>query len=38
MLEQRINDKQFIRLIKKWLKAGILEEDGKIKHPVNGED
>jgi|GEM_PF-2870464 len=24
MLEQRINDKQFIRLIKKWLKEGIL--------------
>lgn len=36
MLEQRINDKQFIRLINKWLKAGILEEDGKIKHPVTG--
>ena len=36
MLKQRINDKQFIRLIKKWLKAGILEEDGKIKHPVTG--
>jgi len=36
MLEERINDKQFINLIQKWLKAGILEEDGKIKHPVNG--
>jgi group II intron reverse transcriptase/maturase len=24
MLKQRINDKQFIRLIKKWLKAGII--------------
>jgi len=36
MVEERINDKQFIRLIQKWLKAGILEEDGKIKHPANG--
>ena len=36
MLEERIKDKQFIRLIQKWLKAGILEEDGKIKHPVSG--
>ena len=36
MLEERINDKQFIRLIKKWLKAGILEEDGKVIHPVTG--
>jgi retron-type reverse transcriptase len=36
MLEERINDKQFVRLIQKWLKAGILEEDGEIKHPVNG--
>jgi len=36
MLEQRINDKQFIRLIKKWLKAGILEETGEVIHPVAG--
>ena len=36
MLEHRINDKQFIRLIKKWLKAGILEEDGEVIHPVTG--
>jgi group II intron reverse transcriptase/maturase len=36
MLEQRINDKSFLRLIKKWLKAGILEEDGKIIHPLTG--
>ena len=36
MLELRIDDSQFIRLIKKWLKAGILEEDGKVKHPITG--
>jgi group II intron reverse transcriptase/maturase len=36
MLEQRIDDKRFIRLIKKWLKAGILEKDGKVLHPVTG--
>jgi len=36
MLEQRIEDKQFIRLIKKWLKAGILETDGKVRHPITG--
>jgi len=36
MMEERINDRQFIRLIKKWLKAGILEEDGKVIHPVTG--
>jgi len=37
MLEQRIDDKAFLRLIRKWLKAGILEEDGKqIVHPGTG--
>ena len=36
MLEMRINDKAFLRLITKWLKAGILEEDGKILHPIVG--
>ena len=35
MLELRINDKAFIRLIKKWLKAGILD-DNKVMHPVKG--
>ena len=35
-LEHRIKDKQFIRLIKKWLKAGIINEDGKVTHPVTG--
>ena len=36
MLEERIDDREFIRLIKKWLKAGILETDGKITHPITG--
>jgi RNA-directed DNA polymerase len=36
MLEERINDKSFLNLIRKWLKAGILEEDGKIISPVTG--
>jgi RNA-directed DNA polymerase len=29
MLEERIDDKAFLRLIRKWLKAGVLEEDGR---------
>jgi group II intron reverse transcriptase/maturase len=36
MLTERIDDQQFLRLIKKWLRAGILEEDGKVLHPVTG--
>lgn len=36
MLEQRIHDRAFVRLIKKWLKAGIMEEDGKVIHPATG--
>lgn len=36
MLEQRIDDKQFLGIIRKWLKAGILEEDGKVILPVTG--
>ncbi len=36
MLEKRINDRAFMRLITKWLKAGILEPDGYVKHPVTG--
>lgn len=35
-IEQRVNDKRFIRLIRKWLKAGILEEDGYIHEPEEG--
>jgi len=36
MLEERIDDKAFLNLIAKWLKAGILSTDGKILHPVTG--
>jgi group II intron reverse transcriptase/maturase len=36
MMEQRINDRAFMRLIAKWLKAGVLEPDGYVKHPVAG--
>jgi group II intron reverse transcriptase/maturase len=36
MLEQRIHDAAFIGLIRKWLKASILEEDGKVIDPVTG--
>lgn len=36
MLETRIDDNQFINLIRKWLKAGILEEDGKVTNPITG--
>jgi len=35
MMERRINDRAFMRLITKWLKAGILEPDGYVKHPVS---
>jgi group II intron reverse transcriptase/maturase len=36
MLSQRINDTPFVRLIGKWLRAGILDTDGKVIHPVTG--
>ena len=36
MLELRIKDKAFLRLIKKWLKAGILDTDGKVINPITG--
>jgi len=36
LLEKRIDDKAFLRLIRKWLKAGILETDGKVTHPETG--
>ena len=36
MLKRRIKDGAFLRLIKKWLKAGILEMDGVIIHPLTG--
>src|SRR3989449_6198517 len=36
MLEQRIAAGAFLNLIRKWLRAGILEEDGKVIHPQTG--
>lgn len=36
MLGERIADGAFLRLIEKWLKAGVLEEDGKVLHPATG--
>lgn len=36
MLRQRIGDGAFLRLIGKWLRAGILEEDGRVVHPQTG--
>lgn len=36
MLEERIDDEPFIRLIRKWLKAGILEPDGQVRRPDLG--
>jgi len=36
MLAERVDDKALLWLIKKWLKAGILDEDGEVIHPVTG--
>jgi len=36
LLSTRIDDKPFLRLIRKWLKAGILETDGRVIHPETG--
>ena len=36
MLEERVNDKQLLRLIEKWLKAGVLDTDGQVIHPTSG--
>jgi RNA-directed DNA polymerase len=36
MLQERIDDKAFLHLIRKWLKAGILDTDGQVLHPVTG--
>ncbi len=36
MLEERFEDKQFLRLIRKWLKAGVLDTDGQVLHPAMG--
>jgi len=36
MLVRRIEDSPFLKLIRKWLKAGILETDGQVIHPLMG--
>ena len=36
MLEERINDRAFVRLIGKWLKAGVLEDMHAVSHPATG--
>lgn len=35
-LKRRIDDQPFLKLIEKWLKAGILDTDGQIIHPETG--
>ena len=36
MLSERINDRALLWLIRKWLKAGVLDTDGKVMHPATG--
>lgn len=36
MVEQRVSDRAFLNLIGKWLRAGIMEEDGQVVHPATG--
>lgn len=36
MLERRIQDRALIGLIGKWLRAGVMEEDGRVIHPQSG--
>lgn len=36
MLAERIEDGAFLRLIRKWLKAGVLDTDGQVRHPATG--
>jgi group II intron reverse transcriptase/maturase len=36
LLNLRIDDKSFMRLLKKWLKAGILDIDDKVISPATG--
>ena len=36
MLEERIDDRPFLGLVRRWLKAGILETDGRIVRPEEG--
>ena len=36
MLAERIDDQAILRLIKKWLRAGVLDTDGKVLRPESG--
>lgn len=36
MLSLRIDDRALLQLIRKWLKAGILDTEGEVLHPVTG--
>ena len=36
MLRVRIDDRAFLKLIQKWLKAGVLEPEGHVVHPETG--
>jgi len=36
MVRVRIDDRAFLNLIRKWLKAGILDTDGQVIHPETG--
>ena len=36
MLCLRIDDRAFVNLIRKWLKAGVLEPEGHVVHPDSG--
>jgi group II intron reverse transcriptase/maturase len=36
MLEQRGDDRPFLRLVRKWLRAGVRETDGEVTHPTTG--
>ena len=36
MLAERIDDEPFLRLIKKWLNAGVLDTNGKVLRPESG--
>lgn len=36
MLAERIDDEALMQLVRKWLRAGILEENGRMEHPETG--
>jgi retron-type reverse transcriptase len=36
MLEEGIDDRAFVRLVGKWLKAGVLEDIHTVTHPATG--